>query len=110
MAAVKPTGRKKSTAAWEKGGVVVERESMGEYCLRYWQKQKHLLSWGGKKTSVDKATVLDWLCGTRSDACDVMPSCAMAMTEAAARIRLAACFLVASLLSFLADVSPGLVK
>jgi hypothetical protein len=53
---------------------------MGECCLRYWQVKLER-----KKASVDRRLVLDWLRGGREvDACDVMPSCAMAMTEAKA--------------------------
>jgi hypothetical protein len=48
-------------------------------------RAKHLLNWRGKKKiSSRQPTALDWLSWDESDVCDVMPSCAMAMTEATA--------------------------
>jgi len=69
-------GRKKALWPWEKGGAIVERESMDECCLREWQSKALAKLGGGKEDLSRQPTVLDWLRGARVDACDVMPSCA----------------------------------
>jgi hypothetical protein len=56
MTAVKPTGKEEHTAAWEKERRGRRKGVNGGVLLAMLAEQKHLLSWRGKKTSVDKAT------------------------------------------------------